>query len=201
MSANHRTRALILKRSKYGESDLIVQFLCQNGAKLSAIARGALRSKKRFGGGVLEPTHYVEIQYKTQNNEGRLAVLEEASLIDGFEKLRSQYDRLQAALKVVEVIGQLGQEGDSHSENLYNLAGHSLKVLQDCEDLQLFKLHFYLKLLSQQGVLEAEEWMQNFLILPMAKHADLSRDCLQNVKKLAAVEYQVDLYLKTAQVF
>jgi DNA repair protein RecO (recombination protein O) len=197
----HKTRALILKRTKYGEADLIVHFLCADGAKLSALARGALKSKKRFGGGVLEPTHYVEIQYKTSSDGSRLATIEEASLIDGFEKLRSQYERLQTALKVVEVISHLGQEGDSQSENLYNLAGHSLRVLQVCTDLQIFKMHFFLKLLAQQGVLEKEDWMESFLVLPMAKHNELPADCKQRVGKLSSVEFQVDVYLKTAQVF
>ena len=59
-----QNRFIILKKMKYGESDLILHAISMQGEKLSFIARGALKSKKRFGGGVLEPTHFVSFTYK-----------------------------------------------------------------------------------------------------------------------------------------
>ncbi|MDO8494358.1 MAG: DNA repair protein RecO [Deltaproteobacteria bacterium] len=45
----HRDRAIVLKKSKFGESDLIVTLFLEKGGKRNAIAKGALRSRKRFG--------------------------------------------------------------------------------------------------------------------------------------------------------
>ena len=41
-------QALVLKKTSYGESDLVVHFLCANGSQLSGFAAGAKRSKNRF---------------------------------------------------------------------------------------------------------------------------------------------------------
>lgn len=44
--------AIILRRSEVGESDLVISLYCRNLGKVSAIARAARRSKKRFGAGL-----------------------------------------------------------------------------------------------------------------------------------------------------
>ena len=44
--------ALILRRTEYGESDLIVGLYCRSLGKISALARSARRSRKRFGAGL-----------------------------------------------------------------------------------------------------------------------------------------------------
>ena len=62
-------RFIILKKMKYGESDLIIHALSSAGTKKSFIARAALKSKKRFGGGVLEPSHFVKLTYKPGKSE------------------------------------------------------------------------------------------------------------------------------------
>ncbi len=165
-----KTKALILRATKYGEADLILHALTVDGEKISFLARGALRSKKRFGGGVLEPTHFVDIRFKKPMQENKIATLEEAHLINGFEKLRESYDKVEMALSVIESLSKVSQEGDLHSEGLFNLAGHSLKSLEKTKDLKTFKLHFYLKLLFQQGVLEPESWMNPYLGTSMAEH-------------------------------
>lgn len=155
-------KAIILKKNKYSESDLIVQFITQSGEKFSAIARGALRSKKRFAGGILEPTHYIEVHFK-KSQDHKLSVLLEAQMIDDFHKIRQSYDHIQLALHFVECVQKVSQEGDSGSANLYNLLGHSLKTLQEIKNLRRFRLHFHVKFLHQQGILETEPWMFDFI--------------------------------------
>jgi DNA repair protein RecO (recombination protein O) len=44
-----RDRVLMLRRVEYGDSDLIVTLLAREGGKISARARGARRSRRRFG--------------------------------------------------------------------------------------------------------------------------------------------------------
>ncbi len=54
-----KTRLIILRTIKYSEADLIVHGLNTEGARINFMAKSALKSRKRFGGGVLEPTHYM----------------------------------------------------------------------------------------------------------------------------------------------
>ncbi|HEY6077937.1 MAG TPA: DNA repair protein RecO [Polyangiaceae bacterium] len=60
-TAHHTTGALLLRRVEYGESDLVLTLLTRRLGKLSALARGARRSSKRFGG-ALEPMHSLLIE-------------------------------------------------------------------------------------------------------------------------------------------
>ena len=72
---------ILLKKVRFAESDLILTGISSEGEKKSFLARSALKSRKRFGGGVLEPTHFVEIGYSEKPGENRLGTLDEASLI------------------------------------------------------------------------------------------------------------------------
>jgi DNA repair protein RecO (recombination protein O) len=176
MANFEKTKALILRATKYSEADLILQVLTVAGERLSLLARGALKSKKRFGGGVLEPTHYVEISIRRAFSQDRLSILEEATLLEDFKGIRQDYDRLEAAFYVLEVLSKVSQEGDVLSDGLFDLAGNALRSLQEAKDLKIFLLHFGLKILNQQGMLEPENWMQAFLKTPLAHHKALPAD-------------------------
>ena len=197
-----KTKALVLRATKYGEADLIISVLTVEGEKLSLLARGALKSKKRFGGGVLEPTHYVDLSYRKAQSEKKLGSLEEASLVSGFEKIRESYEKLETALLVVDCLSRVSQEGDVHSVGLFNLGGHSLRSLEAARDLTCYRLHFFLKLLSQQGVLEVEAWMNPYLAIPMAEHGrvELYEDPQKELHLIWA-ENKLREYLATGILF
>jgi DNA repair protein RecO (recombination protein O) len=60
-SARTATDALLLRRVEYGESDLVLTLLTQKLGKVSALARGARKSSKRFGS-ALEPMHTLAVE-------------------------------------------------------------------------------------------------------------------------------------------
>ena len=147
-----KQRAIILKTIKHSESDLIVHALSETGEFLSLMAKGALRSKKRFGGGVLEPTHCVNLTYKP-GREGAMGFLNEAKMEKDFIGLRSDLDRLNMALHFLQVVRKVSQEGAGEQRALFNILGHALSQLEKCTQPQVLKLQFEVKLLHQQGVL------------------------------------------------
>lgn len=197
-------RFIILRKIKYSESDLIVHALSSTGSKKSFMARSALKSKKRFGGGVLEPLHYVTFTYKTSIKEGGLNQLTEAQLIDDFKKIRDGYDQLDLALYVVRCAGQVSQEEDVNSGFLFNLVGHTLKKIADTTELKMLlrlKLHFNLKFLYQQGVIDIDPWMNPFLKENMSDSEKI--DLLENTQEVIgnysdSIESLVEHYLKSA---
>lgn len=169
------------------------------GGKYSFLARGALKSRKRFGGGVLEPTHFVQMTYKESRTEGQLLVLQEAQLLQGFDGLRKDYDLLELALHVLECVSKVSQEGDENSEFLFNLTGHTLKAAVDCKNPLRLKLHFYLKLLYQQGVISPDQWMSPFLKASLAQNNGMDPKVDSDVEEyLSSIETLVYQYLKTA---
>jgi DNA repair protein RecO (recombination protein O) len=194
---------LILKKIKYSEADLIIHALSQEGEKMSFLARGALRSKKRFGGGVLEPTHHVKLTYST-SPQSDMHTLKEAQLLQGFEQIRTDYDKLDFALAALNFVSQVSMEGDSNSSTMYNLLGHLLKKIETVkspDDLVLLKVQFYLKFLLQQGVLDVEDWMRPFLKLNLQdpeSFAALAAQKTVAAGRVVSLEKSVLHYVKSA---
>ncbi|HRO67854.1 MAG TPA: DNA repair protein RecO [Pseudobdellovibrionaceae bacterium] len=193
-----KNRFIILRKVRYGEADLIIQALSPQGEKMSFIARAALKSKRRFSGGVLEPGHFVWLTYHAAGPAGKMHTLKEASVIQDFVGLRTDYDRLEFALKTVDAVGKVSQEGDSNSDFLFNLLGHTLKALEGADRIEAIQVQFWLKLLLQQGVLTVEPWMEPFLREPIANHAVILEEGLREARRLPGLEMLVEEYAKNA---
>ena len=87
--------ALLLRRVEYGESDLVVTLLTDTIGRVSALARGARKSAKRFGGAI-EPMHTLRIEYDDRSG-AELVVLREAKLSDPRPFLVTSLPGMQAA--------------------------------------------------------------------------------------------------------
>lgn len=177
----------------------MVHGLNQQGALVSFFARSALKSKKRFGGGVLEPSHYVEALIRqTGSSDKKMANIEEASLLDGFEGIRSSYDKLDAAMFILNVVRRTSQEGEVHGSDLFDLTGNALKVLESESDLIKFRIHFIIRYLKMQGVLERLDWMNPFLAHPMSRGNLIPSINVPQIEKLK-LESALENYLAHAE--
>lgn len=195
-------RFIILKKIKYGEADLIIQAIGSDGARSSFMAKSALKSKKRFGGGILEPLHFVSLTYKENSGDaGQMKTLQEATLIEDFKDIRSSYDKLELALFILNCVSRVSLEGDQNSDFLFNLTGHALRSVSRSENLRVLKLHFCLKFLYQQGVVSLETWMTPFLKTNLSDSAELAADVHINTitdNYIDSIESLVVQYIKTA---
>lgn len=169
-------RAIVLRTHRYGEADLIVHVLTEKGQKLSLIARSAIKSKKRFGGGMLEPTHCLKISFKRakESGEARLDHLQEASLDESFPALRTDFSRLELGIYFLRLISGIVKEGDLEQPALFNILGHGLRGAEVTSDPQLLRSHFEAKLLAQQGVLPYDEEFRSLLEKPLHLNSELS---------------------------
>ena len=167
-----KEKIIVLRTIKHGESDIIVHGINPLGARMNFFARGGFKSKKRFAGGILEPTHYIEVSYKPgpAADEDPLHTLLEASMIREFAKLRTDYNRLDAALHLVKVVHKLSQQGVVDAPELFNLLGNALAAAETSGNLERLKVHFELKLLAAQGVLPHDDHYANWLRAPLNQH-------------------------------
>jgi DNA repair protein RecO (recombination protein O) len=90
-----RTRALLLRRVAYADSDLILTLLTEELGRVSALARGARRSQRRFGG-ALEPIHTLRVALD-ERSTSELYILREASIDTPRHFLTSNLEALDAA--------------------------------------------------------------------------------------------------------
>ncbi len=165
---------LILRTMVFKEADLQIDALNSRGGKQHFLARSALKSKKRFGGGVLEVMNYVYLTYEDRKEKSDFVPLTEARLIDGFEGIRTDYDRLQVGLMLAKDVARVTVHGEEDSASIFNLLGNALKKLEQTKEIHLLRLHFRIKLLFYSGYLPNEDGVFNVFL----------NESLQNCEKL-----------------
>lgn len=124
-------RALILQGYPYSDTSRILKLLCENHGLRTVIAKGAMRSKSRFGG-LLEPFTEGRVQFRLK--EGR-----EMHTLSGFDLVRSRQalGRNLVAFAGASLLAELAlrfatTEGDP---DLFAMIVHGLDRLGEaCED-------------------------------------------------------------------
>lgn len=105
----HRVDALVLRSIAYGEADAVVHLLVRGRGRVSAFARGARTSRKRFGG-ALEPFQRVEALLAEREGQ-ELWALREARVVEGHGRLREDLHRIAHAGYAAELIHDLTRAG------------------------------------------------------------------------------------------
>lgn len=125
---SRESAAIILDSRDHGESDRIITFFTQDRGRLTGIAKGANRSKKRFVN-KLELFSLITITY----NKGRgsnLAFIAEAELHTSFINLRTDVNLYTCASIIQETILMATVEHQGERE-IYHLLLWALKSLDE----------------------------------------------------------------------
>lgn len=144
MAQTKETDAIVINCLEHGESDVIVTLFCQNAGRLTAIAKGAKKSKKRFVN-KLELFSFLHISYQQKANRS-LAFLSEADLHTSFLHIRQDLELYSIASVIREflLIGVRENEPDLHIFRLSLWALHNLTQQQPpTAILALFLIRFY----------------------------------------------------------
>ena len=157
-----------LRAKPFNDSDLLIDAISKEGEKWVFTAKNALKSKRRFSGGVLEPINFVEIFY-TESKAG-FFYIQEAKVIEGFPELRKNYQKLQWAFHFLKLISKGTREGLGDNRSLFDLLGNSLKTLQTTENPLHLKLHFEIKFLYYLGFLDLNEDSNEFVARPVSEN-------------------------------
>jgi DNA repair protein RecO (recombination protein O) len=129
--AAFQTEALILRAVDFGESDRVLHLLVPDMGRLTAIAKGARRSVRRFPG-----TLDLFNQLRVQVHRGRsnaMARLEQASLIRSFAPLRLDSARFALGCYLLELLDRLAPEGGARADTrkLFSFALGALATVAD----------------------------------------------------------------------
>lgn len=99
----------MLRVVDFGESDRIAHLLLPAASRLTVIAKGARRSRKRFPG-ALDLLCLASVQVERRGPQG-MARLEQARLLDPFAALRADPARFALGCYVAELVDRLAPEG------------------------------------------------------------------------------------------
>lgn len=148
---NHSSKAIVLSVEDFGEADCYVQFFTQKWGMISALAKSAKKSKRRYVGG-LDIFCHDEIFLRGDPKER--PYLQELSVLNSFSGLRSELEKMLAAGKAVSWVKKLANISTPLPQ-IYSLLGQTLSLLEkepQSERYELLILIFKLKLLSQLGL-------------------------------------------------
>ena len=141
--------ALVLRTYKLGEADRIVVFLTRDRGKKRGVAKGARRTRSRFGG-ALEPLTEVQVAYfEKQGRE--LVGLNYAEPIRSPLTACAGNDALGYVSYFAELLDEWAQDADA-DERLYRLGASMLEALGAGVPLEPLARYFECWLLRLQGV-------------------------------------------------
>ena len=138
------TDAVVLDCIDHGESDIIVTLFCRDSGRITAIAKGAKKSKKRFVN-KLELFSFLHVTYQ-QKNSRSMAFLAEAELYTSFLNIRQDLELYTVASVIQEflLIAMRDGEVDNRVFRLSLWALHNLnQTKQPKTVLILFLLRFF----------------------------------------------------------
>ncbi|MBI5478479.1 MAG: DNA repair protein RecO [Deltaproteobacteria bacterium] len=142
------TTALVVRLVNYGESDRIVTLYGRSVGKVSALARGARASKRRFGPGLA--LFALGTATLVERRGAELWRLDGFELLRDFSALAQDLGRFAHASYAVELIRELCPPHEVH-EGIHDLGAWFLGALGEGEPRPELLRCFELKLLAELG--------------------------------------------------
>ena len=126
--APYKAQGIVLRKTKLGESDLIVTVLAHDGSEIRAIAHGARKPRSAFSSR-LELCAHVELLCARGRS---LDIIQEARLVAGNERLRASIERAAAANLVAEVVART-IHGGLAAPRLFDMTAQALSRIDAAE--------------------------------------------------------------------
>lgn len=103
-----RTRAIVLRRTNYGEADRIVRLLTPLGQR-SVMAKGARREKSKLAGGI---ELFAVSDVVINSGKGDLGIITSARLVQFYRHILEDYDRLQFGYEAINLVSKASENID-----------------------------------------------------------------------------------------
>ncbi len=149
--AHVRTNALVLKRTDFSETSLVLALLTERHGRCSVLVKGAKRPKSPFFG-ALDLYSLNEVVILQRHSSG-LALLTEASSIQQYRGMRRNLKNAYAAHAVAELLLGLIHEAEPVDE-VFNLTCRTFSNLAEVgpEQIGVYLAMFQVHLLRQLGL-------------------------------------------------
>lgn len=142
----YRTRAIVLRRTNYGEADRVLQLLTTDG-KRSVIAKGVRREKSRLAGGI---ELFAICEVVIHEGKGELGILTSSRLVQFYRHILEDYDRMQFGYMVIKCVTKASEMVDG--SEWYDVLAETLAGLDARSiPLPIIQMWFYLHYAAIMG--------------------------------------------------
>ncbi|MYH39815.1 MAG: DNA repair protein RecO [Candidatus Dadabacteria bacterium] len=139
--------ALVLRKSSYGEADLLVTLFSRELGKFRALAKNAKKSRKRFGGRL---DFFNRLAIEVTLNKGRFNLIGDVTLKKSYREITESVDSFVVATRVLELLDFLTPEQEPGGE-LFDLVADTLGLLSEKREAYSVFLVFFLRALTLCG--------------------------------------------------
>ncbi len=145
------SKGIVVSKESFGEADLYIHFFTKDWGLISVLAKSAKKSKRRYVGG-LDLFCHDEIFLRGDPRER--PYLNELSVLNSFQGIREQLEKLLLAGKVTQWVNRLANVA-TPMPAVYSLLGQTLALIEQEADesrLELLGLVFKAKFLGELGL-------------------------------------------------
>lgn len=147
MPAGYQVEAIVLGNRSLGEGDRLAILLTRDQGKLRVSVRGGRRTTSKLAG-LVRPFDRVELDvYRGRSLDG----LRSGTVLQSFNRLRTDFDTMSYAFCIAEIGDQLAQEGESDLP-LYLLILTCFRALEKGLDLLLWFAFFCVRVVKVTGL-------------------------------------------------
>ena len=145
------SKAIVLSRENFGEADCYIEFLTEDWGVVTALAKSARKSRRRYVGGL---DIFCHDEISLRGDPHATPYLDELKVLNSFMGLREEVDRVFAAGRLTQWVQKLVAAATPVPE-VYRLTGQVLALLEkekSSERISLLEVLFKLKLISLLGM-------------------------------------------------
>lgn len=148
------TEGIILARKNYGEADRLLSIFSKHHGKMFLLAKGVRKPKSRKRGHI---EIFSQIKYSFTKND-HFVMMNEAELVNSFEKIRTNLKKTSLAFYFVEVVSKILQE-DEKNDSLYEILINYFELLAKESKLKEMRFSFIYDVLTSLGYWPKEKEM------------------------------------------
>lgn len=146
MAEVERLRAIVLRRTNYGEADRVLQLLTPKGRR-SVMAKGVRRERSKLAGGI---ELFALCDVVVRSGRGDLGILTSARLVAFYRHILEDYERMQFAYAAMKLVASASEDIDA--PEWYSILATTLEHLnQPNVNRQLIETWFYLRYAALLG--------------------------------------------------
>lgn len=123
MANDLRTKAIVLRRTNYGEADRILQLLTPEG-KMSVLAKGVRKERSKLAGGV---EMFSVSEVVIHQGKGDLGILTGAKMLEFYKEILTDLDGLETASEVLKKAGKIIEDAGE----VFEIVWQALKALNE----------------------------------------------------------------------
>ncbi len=127
-AGTYRARVIVLRKTKLGESDLVLTLLSEDGSQIRAVAKGARKPSSQFASR-LELYSVADVLFAGGTS---LDIIKEARLERAFGRIRSSMEHAAGAAAIAELLDRVTQLGLENTR-LFALTESALAHLDEAD--------------------------------------------------------------------